>query len=30
MVGYALPISVPINASYTDMFCEMNTPATDE
>lgn len=30
MVGYALPISVPINASYTDTFCEMNTPGTDE
>lgn len=30
MVCYALPISVPINGSNTDMFCEMNTPGTDE
>lgn len=30
MVGYALPISVPINGSCTDMFCEMSTPGTDE
>lgn len=30
MVGYALPISVPINAIYTDMFCEVNTPGSDE
>lgn len=30
MVGYALPISVPINASYNAMPCEMNIPGAYE
>jgi len=24
IIGYALPISVPINANHRDMFCEMD------